>query len=90
MRNLHNSQLALRQVSLVLPDTVRIPDALRTCIAEDSDYYRINAVNVLDLVNKEFIEAFVKKGKQLRHANTNISRLNSSRFCLTKKKINDT
>ena len=50
-------------VSLVLPDTIRIPDVLRACIAEDSDYYRINAVNVLDLVNKEFIEAFVKKGE---------------------------
>ncbi|XP_031825879.1 ribonuclease P protein subunit p40 [Nomia melanderi] len=50
-------------VSLVLPDTVRIPDELQTCVLEDSDYYRINAVNVSDLINKEFIEAFVKKGE---------------------------
>ncbi|XP_076247109.1 ribonuclease P protein subunit p40 isoform X2 [Calliopsis andreniformis] len=50
-------------VSLVLPDTVRIPDELLACISEDSDYYRINAVNVFDLINKEFIEAFVKTGE---------------------------
>ncbi|KZC05069.1 Ribonuclease P protein subunit p40 [Dufourea novaeangliae] len=50
-------------VSLVLPDTVRNPDKLQTCVSEDSDYYRINEVNVHDLVNKEFIEAFVKKGE---------------------------
>ncbi|XP_033330504.2 ribonuclease P protein subunit p40 isoform X2 [Megalopta genalis] len=50
-------------VSLVLPDTVRIPDDLQSCISEDSDYYRVNAVNVFDLINKEFIEAFVKKGE---------------------------
>ncbi|XP_054014097.1 ribonuclease P protein subunit p40-like isoform X1 [Hylaeus anthracinus] len=50
-------------ISLVLPDTVRIPDELQTCISEDTDYYRINEVNVFDLINKEFIEAFVKKGE---------------------------
>lgn len=50
-------------VSLVLPDTIRIPDELRTCISEDSDYYRINGLNVFELINKEFIEAFVKKGE---------------------------
>nr|XP_003706864.1 PREDICTED: ribonuclease P protein subunit p40-like isoform X1 [Megachile rotundata] len=50
-------------VSLVLPDTIRIPDELRTCISEDSDYYRIDGLNVFELINKEFIEAFVKKGE---------------------------
>lgn len=50
-------------VSLVLPDTLRIPDELRTCISEDTDYYRINALNVADLLDKEFIEAFVKTGE---------------------------
>ncbi|XP_076181767.1 ribonuclease P protein subunit p40 [Ptiloglossa arizonensis] len=50
-------------ISLVLPNTLKTPDELRTCISEDSDYYRINAVNVFDLINKEFIEAFVKKGE---------------------------
>ncbi|XP_029053558.2 ribonuclease P protein subunit p40-like [Osmia bicornis bicornis] len=50
-------------VSLVLPDTIRIPDKLRTCLSEDTDYYRINGLNVYELINKEFIEAFVKKGE---------------------------
>ncbi|KOC61785.1 Ribonuclease P protein subunit p40 [Habropoda laboriosa] len=50
-------------VSLVLPDTVRIPDELWTCISDDSDYYRINGLNVFELINKEFIEAFVKTGE---------------------------
>lgn len=58
------------QISLVLPNTLKTPDELRTCISEDSDYYRINAVNVFDLINKEFIEAFVKKGKEVKHTNT--------------------
>ncbi|CAL7943331.1 unnamed protein product [Xylocopa violacea] len=50
-------------VSVILPDTVRIPDELQTCISEDSDYYRVNGLNVSELINKEFIEAFVKKGE---------------------------
>ncbi|XP_076281285.1 ribonuclease P protein subunit p40 isoform X2 [Lasioglossum baleicum] len=57
------SQIFNHSVSLVLPDTVRIPDGLQSCVSEDSDYYRVNGVNVFDLINKEFIEAFVKKGE---------------------------
>ncbi|XP_043259735.1 ribonuclease P protein subunit p40-like isoform X1 [Colletes gigas] len=61
--NIVGSHYFNHSISLVLPDTIRIPDELRTCISEDSDYYRINAINVFDLINKEFIEAFVKKGE---------------------------
>jgi len=50
-------------VSIVLPDTVTIPQNLRNCLLEDTDYYRINKLRVSDLLNIEFIEAFVKKGK---------------------------
>ncbi|KAG7200319.1 hypothetical protein KM043_017782 [Ampulex compressa] len=50
-------------VSVVLPNTIRVPDSLRSCVSEDSDYYRVNALNVYDLLNKEFIEAFVVKGE---------------------------
>ncbi|XP_060819134.1 ribonuclease P protein subunit p40-like [Bombus pascuorum] len=50
-------------ISLILPDAARIPDELRTCLSEDSDYYRVNGLNVFELINKEFIEAFVKKGQ---------------------------
>lgn len=47
---------------MVLPDTITVPDSLRNCLSEDTEYYRINALRVCDLLNREFIEAFVKKG----------------------------
>ncbi|XP_017876454.2 ribonuclease P protein subunit p40-like [Ceratina calcarata] len=50
-------------ISLVLPDTLRIPDGLQSCMFNDTDYYRIKGVNAFELTNKEFIEAFVKKGE---------------------------
>lgn len=50
-------------ISVVLPDTVTVPDTLRNCLLEDTDYYRINALRVCDLLSTEFIEAFVKKGE---------------------------
>ncbi|KAK9302858.1 hypothetical protein QLX08_005264 [Tetragonisca angustula] len=61
--NVVKSHYFNHSVSLVLPDTTRIPDELRTCLSEDSDYYRIDGLNVFELINKEFIEAFVKKGE---------------------------
>ncbi|OAD62897.1 Ribonuclease P protein subunit p40 [Eufriesea mexicana] len=61
--NIVESHYFNHSVSLVLPDTVRIPDELRACISEDSDYYRINRLNIFELLNKEFIEAFIKKGE---------------------------
>lgn len=51
------------QVSVVLPDTVTVPQSLHNCLSEDTDYYRINKLRVSDLLHVEFIEAFVKKGK---------------------------
>lgn len=50
-------------VSVILPDTVAVPHTLRNCLSEDTDYYRINALRVCDLINVEFIEAFVKRGE---------------------------
>ncbi|XP_072753537.1 ribonuclease P protein subunit p40 [Anoplolepis gracilipes] len=50
-------------ISVVLPDTVTVPDTLRNCLSEDTDYYRIKELRVCDLLNAEFIEAFVKKGE---------------------------
>ncbi|XP_071633373.1 ribonuclease P protein subunit p40 [Temnothorax longispinosus] len=50
-------------ISVVLPDTVTIPQSLHNCLSEDTDYYRINKLRVSDLLNIEFIEAFVKKGE---------------------------
>ncbi|KAL6267111.1 hypothetical protein P5V15_000190 [Pogonomyrmex californicus] len=50
-------------ISIVLPDTVTVPQSLYNCLSEDTDYYRINELCVSDLLNIEFIEAFVKKGE---------------------------
>ncbi|XP_006624047.1 ribonuclease P protein subunit p40-like [Apis dorsata] len=61
--NIIKSHYFNHSISLILPDTIRIPNELRTCIFEDSDYYRINNLNISELINKEFIEAFVKKGE---------------------------
>ncbi|XP_012540273.1 ribonuclease P protein subunit p40 isoform X2 [Monomorium pharaonis] len=48
-------------ISIVLPDTVTIPQSLHNCLSKDTDYYRINNLCISDLLNIEFIEAFVKK-----------------------------
>lgn len=58
-----NTHYFNHSVSVVLPDTVTVPDTLRNCLSEDTDYYRINALQVCDLLSTEFIEAFVKKGE---------------------------
>jgi len=66
LASLQNDILTIRtlyiQISVVLPDTV-VPQNLYNCLLEDTDYYRINKLRVSDLLNMEFIEAFVKKGK---------------------------
>jgi len=66
LASLHDDILTIRtfyiQISVVLPDTV-VPQNLYNCLLEDTDYYRINKLRVSDLLNMEFIEAFVKKGK---------------------------
>lgn len=53
------------QISVVLPDFKDIPVNLDRAIVEDTDYYKIIELPVHELINQEFIEAFVKKGKSL-------------------------
>ncbi|XP_018362824.1 PREDICTED: ribonuclease P protein subunit p40-like [Trachymyrmex cornetzi] len=50
-------------ISVVLPNTVTVPQNLHNCLSKDTNYYRINKLHVSDLLNIEFIEAFVKKGE---------------------------
>jgi hypothetical protein len=50
------------QVSVVLPDTINVPEAVTDALNQDCDYYRVEDIHVSELVNKEFVEAFVKKG----------------------------
>ncbi|XP_057335528.1 ribonuclease P protein subunit p40-like [Microplitis mediator] len=50
-------------ISVVLPDFKDIPVNLDRAIVEDTDYYKIIELPVHELINQEFIEAFVKKGE---------------------------
>ncbi|KAK2586097.1 hypothetical protein KPH14_008378 [Odynerus spinipes] len=50
-------------VSITLPGSNDIPDSLKDSILEDSDYYRIKDLCVSELLNKQFIDAFIKKGE---------------------------
>ncbi|XP_032689904.1 ribonuclease P protein subunit p40-like isoform X2 [Odontomachus brunneus] len=50
-------------ISVVLPNMFTVPKSLLDSLSEDTDYYRINALCASDLLNREFIEAFVKKGQ---------------------------
>jgi len=50
------------QVSVVLPDAINVSEGITNALKEDCDYYKVEDIHVCDLINKEFIEAFVKKG----------------------------
>ncbi|KAL2743489.1 ribonuclease P protein subunit p40-like [Vespula maculifrons] len=50
-------------VSLIFPQSNNIPDSVINCISDDSDYYRIKDLHVSELLNKQFIDAFIKKGE---------------------------
>jgi hypothetical protein len=50
------------QVSVVLPDTINVSEVIKDSLNEDCDYYEVEDIHVSHLINKEFIEAFVKKG----------------------------
>ena len=50
------------QVSVVLPDTINVSEVITNALNEDCDYYKVEDIHVCNLINKEFIEAFVKKG----------------------------
>ncbi|XP_015513585.2 ribonuclease P protein subunit p40 [Neodiprion lecontei] len=50
-------------VSVVIPDTVNLPPHYFESFNEDNDYYRVNNLSASELVDKEFIEAFVKNGE---------------------------
>ncbi|GLH02564.1 Uncharacterized protein GBIM_08568 [Gryllus bimaculatus] len=55
-------QIETTKISVVLPSTSSVPDSLTSLLDVDSDYYKIQKVNISEFVNKEFIESFVKEG----------------------------
>ncbi|XP_046826355.1 ribonuclease P protein subunit p40-like [Vespa crabro] len=50
-------------VSFIFPESNNIPDSVKNCISDDSDYYKIKDLHTSELLNQEFIEAFIKKGE---------------------------
>lgn len=50
-------------VSVVFPETIDVPEEIKSSLVRDKEYYKIHALYPHELVSKEFIEAFVKKGE---------------------------
>lgn len=51
------------QVSVVLPDTFKVPESLTETLIRDCDYYKIIGLKLSDLVSRSFIESFVNIGE---------------------------
>lgn len=49
------------QITVVLPDVRSIPAELESALA-DSDHYLVRNISLQALINRSFIEAFVKRG----------------------------
>nr|CAD7445584.1 unnamed protein product [Timema bartmani] len=56
-------------VSVVVPDvgTTALPETITDALVEDCDYYKVENINIKELTNKDFIEAFVKKDRVAMH-----------------------
>lgn len=50
-------------MSIVIPDIVTVPKDLINTLAVDSDYYKIENLNIGELVETDFINNFVRNGK---------------------------
>lgn len=53
------------QASIILPDTLTVPESLKESLIDDCEYYCIKRVPIHELIKKPFIEAFVNKGKTI-------------------------
>ncbi|XP_015108974.1 ribonuclease P protein subunit p40 isoform X2 [Diachasma alloeum] len=71
-------------VSVVAPRKRQLPVDIVDCVLEDSDYYKVEGLPASQIVDKEFVEAFVKKGElTLLSINTRIDLENC--ICVTPK-----
>ncbi|XP_066257792.1 ribonuclease P protein subunit p40-like isoform X2 [Euwallacea similis] len=50
-------------VSVVLPNCLRVPESLLNILSDDCDYYKITDLSLTDILNSNFINNFIKKGK---------------------------
>ncbi|NXW00521.1 RPP40 protein, partial [Fregetta grallaria] len=52
------------RVSFLIPECGILPEVLKSTIADVGEYYLVRNLSVYELVAHEFIDAFVKKGKE--------------------------
>lgn len=57
-------------MSIVLPDTLQVPSYLTEALIEDCEYYKIENFDLSELVNRNFIDCFVKEGELNEHKET--------------------
>uniref|UniRef100_A0A1B6GZ19 Uncharacterized protein n=1 Tax=Cuerna arida TaxID=1464854 RepID=A0A1B6GZ19_9HEMI len=50
-------------VTVILPDTVLVPEELNTVLTKDSEYYKVDQLPVHRFLDKKFIDFFVKSGR---------------------------
>ncbi|XP_049950543.1 ribonuclease P protein subunit p40-like isoform X3 [Schistocerca serialis cubense] len=50
-------------ISVVIPDTLSVPSSIVDALLEDCAYYRIFAVPAVELINRNFLDAFVRRGE---------------------------
>lgn len=65
-------RLALRvcsqQVSVLIPECGLLPEVLKGALADIGEYYVVRSLSVHQLLSHEFIDCFVRKGKDVWHA----------------------
>ncbi|KAK3922390.1 Ribonuclease P protein subunit p40 [Frankliniella fusca] len=63
VENVVKSHPANHFVSVVLPDTPQVPQGILEALSSDNEYYKVSEIRAHELVEKEFIDAFVKRGQ---------------------------
>ncbi|KAG8319420.1 Ribonuclease P protein subunit p40 [Homalodisca vitripennis] len=51
------------KVTVILPDTVLVPEELNTALTKDSEYYKVDQLPIHRFLDKQFINFFVKSGQ---------------------------
>lgn len=49
-------------MTVIVPDTLKVPEELANTLLIDSEYYKIGSVALNELVDRQFLEGFLKKG----------------------------
>ncbi|KAK6623743.1 hypothetical protein RUM43_009596 [Polyplax serrata] len=56
-------QLINHHVSITVPNAIGISKEITNILVEDSQYYRINNIPAYELINKDFIDLFIRNGQ---------------------------